>query len=372
MPGLLNYGSNDPGILNQALAFAQFMAQNRANQQAAAENKRLNDARIAELNEQANLRKQQALEQIRQRQAMGLLAGGPRVTNEPEYDDYRFEPKVENVPGIFSGLLNHPVVGSQAANYQRAAQLGAFPNTKEVFDAHEKLVQQSQKGANEPFYYDASGKLVPNEAYQKFLKEKAALGASKVDLRVDNNIPFGRKLQENMAESLVKEHESLQNIPDAIATLQQAKAAIPKAGSFVGGGAEAKLTAVKFLNANLGTNIAPEQIANAEILRSASFRQIMDNLKKMDAQPTEKQQQALQQALGSIGTDPNALPKIIDITIETLVNRGKRHNQRVEETTQSGIKFPYSIRVDIPEQTTQPTRPAQRVRRYNPQTGRIE
>ena len=60
----------------------------------------------------------------------------------------------------------------------------------------------------------------------------------------------------------------------------------------------------------------------------------MDNLKKLDSQPSEMQQKIMMDALGSINTDPNALYRVIDATEQTLVDRAKEHNRRVKQASE--------------------------------------
>ena len=77
--------------------------------------------------------------------------------------------------------------------------------------------------------------------------------------------------------------------------------------------------------------------------------QVMENLKKMDASPSQQQQQYLQDAMGRITTDPKALPQIIDFWKGQIASKVQEHNRRVKETEASGIKFPYDIGVRIPD-----------------------
>jgi hypothetical protein len=79
------------------------------------------------------------------------------------------------------------------------------------------------------------------------------------------------------------------------------------------------------------------------------FFGIMDNLKKLDSQPTAQQQDALQAALGSLGTDPNALPRVLDAFGDSVRNRVERHNQEVTGAETRGVKFPYDPKITLPE-----------------------
>lgn len=171
--------------------------------------------------------------------------------------------------------------------------------------------------------------------------------------------PFNNKVQGNMGEALVKNFETLQNIPQTLQALDAAKVNLSKAGNFVGSGAETKLAVAKFFNNNLGTNIDPTGVKNTEALQSALFYNVMDNLKKMDASPSQQQQKVMQDAFGRITTDPAALPMIIDFYKNQVVSKANEHNRRVDETLAgpSGMKFPYDIRVRLPNNTQDASKP---------------
>ena len=295
----------------------------------------------------------------------GYTAGrGMRKADEAEKDySLSYQKELANVlGGDLTSTYKHPQAQMLAAQLRmekenRDAEAKAKTTTP-MTDDEEKAAGLNPGGV---WHKDAYGKPVPiwqpKEAEPLLSPEKlqekkdiAAAGKPSVSMQVDTAVPFGKKLQEDMASSLVKNYDTLANTPDAIKVLDDAKTRIPKAGTFVGSGAELKLAAVQFLNQNMGTSIKPEQAANAEVLRSELFRQIMDNLKKMDAQPTQKQQDAMQNALGKLGSDPNALGEIIDITRGALVSKVKEHNRRVDQAEKNGASFIYDIRVGMPEE----------------------
>lgn len=205
---------------------------------------------------------------------------------------------------------------------------------------------------NKPFNADGT----PNADYQKFEISKHKAGAP--SMTAINNVnafePFKNKVQGDMGVALVKNFETLQNIPQTLQALDAAKENLAKAGNFVGSGAETKLAVAKFFNNNLGTTIDPTGVKNTEALQSALFYNVMDNLKKMDASPSQQQQKVMQDAFGRITTDPAALPMIIDFYKNQVVSKANEHNRRVDETTAgpSGMQFPYDIHVKVPQQKT--------------------
>lgn len=162
------------------------------------------------------------------------------------------------------------------------------------------------------------------------------------------------RLTSELGTELVKNYSTLQSIPQTLKALDSAKDYLSKSGGFVGSGADTKLGLAKFFNNNLGTNIDPSGVANAEALQSALFYNVMDNLKKMDASPSQEQQRLMQSAFGKLTTDPTALPMIIDFYKGQVASKANEHNRRVNEMAAGGITFPYDISI----KTGEPSAPA--------------
>ena len=143
-------------------------------------------------------------------------------------------------------------------------------------------------------------------------------------------------------------HEMYSGAPAVFENIEKAKALIPAAKGFMGTGGEGMLEAAKFLNNRFGMAIDPKGIKSAEELRSRLFMGVMDNLKKMDSQPTQAQQAALQEAVGKLGTDPNALSQILDIMGDALRTKIDLYNTDVTEAEKRGVKFPYKPQIELP------------------------
>lgn len=140
----------------------------------------------------------------------------------------------------------------------------------------------------------------------------------------------------------------LRDAPTALKNIEEAKLLIPKAGVFMGTGGGTLLESAKFLNNRLGLQIQTEGIKSAEELRSRVFFQILENLKKMDASPSQKQQEVMMQALGNLDTDPNALSSILDAFGDAVRDKVATHNTIVTDAEKRGTKFPHRVTVDIP------------------------
>jgi hypothetical protein len=188
-------------------------------------------------------------------------------------------------------------------------------------------------------------------AYAKQLVEsKASSGANRQNINLQNQLPFQEQIQQEMGKDLIKEFSNLKSIPSQIQNLDKVeKLAVSPA--YLGSGAEAKLAITKLFNNNLGTNINVDKVANTEEMRSALFQSTMENLKKVDAQPSQMQQQIMQQAFGTIGTDPAAIPKIVAVYKDILTSKAIEHNARVKQSEEgpAKMKFAYDITVKIPE-----------------------
>jgi hypothetical protein len=176
----------------------------------------------------------------------------------------------------------------------------------------------------------------------------ANAGAARTSLNVQNQLPFKEQIQKEAASGLMKNFETLQNVPSALANMDK-MVALSKQPIYAGVGGETKLQIAKLFNNNFGTNISPETVKNTEEFKSAAYMGIMDNLKKTDSNPTMAQQNALKEAIGSLGTDPAAIPRVVNVMRDVLVNKATQHNELVRQTMQRGVEYPYSIEVPLPK-----------------------
>ena len=143
--------------------------------------------------------------------------------------------------------------------------------------------------------------------------------------------------------------DQLKQAPTVLENIEKAKALVPTAKGFMGTGGETLLEAAKFMNNRLGTSIDTAGIKSAEELNSRLFMGIMDNLKKMDAQPSQQQQAAMKQALGNIGTDPSAMNAVLDVFGDIVRGKVDIHNAEVMGAEARGVKFPYNPVIKLKE-----------------------
>ena len=172
--------------------------------------------------------------------------------------------------------------------------------------------------------------------------------ANRQSVNVQNQLPFKEQIQKGAAEGLMKNFETLQNIPSTLQNMDK-MIKLSQQPIYAGVGGETKLQTVKFLNNNFGTNISPDIVKNTEEFKSAAYMGIMENLKKTDSNPTMAQQNALKDAIGSLGTDPSALPRVVNVMRDVLINKAEQHNKNVQQTMQNGVQYPYSIEIPLPK-----------------------
>jgi hypothetical protein len=168
-----------------------------------------------------------------------------------------------------------------------------------------------------------------------------------VDVRVNAFVPASETAQAEYMKGARTTFEALRNAQPTLDNIEKAKALVAGAKGFMGTGGEPLLAAASFLNNRLGTSINTTGVTDAQELRSRLFFGILDNLKKLDSQPSQQQQIALQQALGSIGTDPSALPRVLDAFADSIRTKVNLYNQDVTSAEERGVKFPYRPQIQL-------------------------
>jgi hypothetical protein len=192
---------------------------------------------------------------------------------------------------------------------------------------------------------------VANNGYKgtlvEFMRENRKAGATRVDVNAYQ--PASVEAQRDFIRSTRTTYDQLKHAPVALESIDKAKALIPDAKGFMGPAGESLLEGAKFLNNRMGMNINTEGVKSAEELRTRIFFNIMDNLKKMDAQPSQLQQQIMMESLGKLGTDPNALPAVLDAFADVIEGKVNLHNQEVRGAVERGVMFPYDPEIKLPK-----------------------
>jgi hypothetical protein len=175
--------------------------------------------------------------------------------------------------------------------------------------------------------------------YQTQLKRE---GRSQVNVPVT----VADRDQGGWMDALRKESDALKSTPGFITSLESARALIPQATT--GAGAEVITNVANFARNRLGIEIDPKTVTS-EQLRSQLFQGIIANLRQIDAQPTQSQQAALSQAIGTIGSDPRALDNILAFWADLSRARVNEFNRKVDESEKSDFRAPYNPRIKLPE-----------------------
>lgn len=176
----------------------------------------------------------------------------------------------------------------------------------------------------------------------------AKLGAAQTITNVNAFAPASVEAQKQFVQAAADERKVLRNAPDTLTNIEAAIKLIPTAKTFMGKGGEPLLAAASFLNNRLGFGISTEGVTDATVLRTRLFEGILDNLKKLDSQPSQEQQRVLSEALGNLGTDPAALEQILNRIGETVRSRVDRFNTDVTDAETRGVKFPFTPQIKLP------------------------
>lgn len=174
------------------------------------------------------------------------------------------------------------------------------------------------------------------------------------NVKVNAYTPASEEAQKDFMKSTRATYDTLKQSPSMFANIEASKKLIPAASVFMGTGGEGMKAAASFLNNRLGMNVNTEGVKTAEELRSRLFQGILANLKRLDSQPSERQQAALEQALGSLNTDPNALSNVLDSYADTVRNNIDTHNAEVQSAISRGVKFPYDPIIKVPPKANAP------------------
>jgi hypothetical protein len=230
----------------------------------------------------------------------------------------------------------------------RASRLSATRKKDEIAEIDRKLgiLREQSKPTELLRNYQAA----VAQGYRGTIEDFRKSGAQQisVETKVNAFVPASEQAQKDYIGNIAEERKALRNAPDTLANISEARKLIPSAATFMGTGGEPLLAAASFLNNRLGFGIKTEGVRDATVLRTRLFESILENLKKLDSQPSQEQQRVMQQALGSLGTDPNALPLVLDKMEEAVRSRVDRYNVDVAEAEKRGVKFPFRPQINLP------------------------
>ena len=241
------------------------------------------------------------------------------------------------------GLVNQAITPEQV----KAETVNATNEAKQLYAALPPARQTPQEAARIARQVQAkTGKLPATND----IIEGAKLANNplvNVTNKIDTMVPASVEAQKEFMKSSRATYDQLKAAQPLLDNIDRAKELIPQAKGFMGPGGETLLEAAKFLNNRVGLGISTAGVKSAEELRSRIFFNIMDNLKKMDAQPSQMQQQIMQESLGKLGTDPNALPAVLDAYADVVRGKVQQYNEEVSGAEERGTKFPYKPQIRL-------------------------
>ena len=211
---------------------------------------------------------------------------------------------------------------------------------------------------NKPFQLGADGSIVPNRAYQQYELSKASAGAARTNVSVDSGpkafwSDFGKK----STDVLFAERDAAQAAASTVNSIGQIRSAVEQ-GAYQGTGADAKLAASKALGA-LGMPYDAKTVANTELFNATANQFVLDKIKTLGANPSNADREFIEKTVPRIGTDPAALPQLLDFMEQRAGQQIGTFNQKIKSVQgQPGAGFlPFSLEVPAPQ--TQPrTAPA--------------
>jgi len=241
-------------------------------------------------------------------------------------------------PNMQEGLMWKPPTEAQ--------KLEAIANLPKDSKLADRLMPKEPKEVSDIQKYEYAVAQGYKGMFNDWLLQKARAGATNVTTKVDNFQPASIEAQKEFMKEVKDNYNRLKDAPAQIANIEKAKTIVLQKNPLLGSFSNAKLNVVKFMRNNLGIEVNTADVKNAEELRTRLFSQIMDNLKKLDAQPSQMQQQIMMDSLGKLDTDPAALPNILDAVEEGIRNRVQLHNEMIDKTDPA-IKFPFNPKINI-------------------------
>lgn len=212
-----------------------------------------------------------------------------------------------------------------------------------------------------------------------------------VDMGGKASEKFATKLAEGRADTLVKSYEATKGLPQTLITLDEASKSL-RDGIKSGIAGEVGLTLAK-IGKSLGFGEVSPEIANTEAFRSQMAQSTLEVLKTLRPASDTDVKYAEKAAGGSITLDDKTMLRLIDSARAATATKLYNHNQLLESNKKASgaipedldtFNVPFSVSGDnmvfkngqfvatTPAPVTAKESAAPGVRRFNPQTGRIE
>ena len=261
-----------------------------------------------------------------------------------------------------TGLQNAPELKTQDLGGQVA---GINPYTgQQAWAANKSLTpDQVQSSVNDPFRVGPDGRIVANQAYQEYAKQKASAGAARTSVQVNN------KMGESLAGQIGPMMKESQGAADAAVKQVQAANTIDQAlasgGVITGPGANARLTVTQWGDAlGLGGADQKAKLENTRAALQGLAQLTLQGRQQMRGQGaiTESESKLAERAIsGDLSMSPTEL--------RVLTNAARRAGQYVHQEHQRKVQavsanpdyspmVPFYAVPDLPQQPASPQAPA--------------
>ncbi len=167
-----------------------------------------------------------------------------------------------------------------------------------------------------------------------------------ISVQGEGTIATNQALGKINAQDLDASRKSAINATDDLTNIAKEREALA-GGTFGGSGAQAKLDAVKFLQAWVPglSGFDASKVTNTDYLTSTLGKGLLSHAKDLGYNPTDTDATRIEAIIGTIGKDPDALKKIIDYQ-EMMANRAiQRHNRLVGQAKAGGVQSAFDMSV---------------------------
>ena len=185
-------------------------------------------------------------------------------------------------------------------------------------------------------------------AFSAYAEQMARSGKKGIPLQDNGTSAFDSKMGTDQAETLTASHKSAKSAADDLMGIAEARKAIA-GGVFQGSGANFKLAVAKFINANVpGVTVDAEKTGNSDYLKSTLGRGLLEQAKTLGSNPSNADAQRINDIVGDLTKDPNAMTKILDWRQGMAERAIRLHNTSLEQAMANGFKPRFDMRITQP------------------------
>lgn len=177
-------------------------------------------------------------------------------------------------------------------------------------------------------------------------QQPTAPGAPGRAVQGEGTIAFNQALGKNQASELTASRKAAITATDDLTNIAKERQALA-AGTFGGSGAQARLSAVKFLQGWVPglSSLDASKVTDTDYLVSVLGKGLLMHAKDLGYNPTDTDATRIEAIVGTIGKDPGALAKIIDYQ-EMMAKRAiQRHNLLVTQAQKNGVQSSFDMSV---------------------------